>query len=97
MSLGTSNANESLHAVIWRRAPKAGFSYRKTVEMAVALGAAQLTKGAHVLVDATEAVIPQACSSTLCPYYVILLYSYWLSSMGPHEFKRCTRFYYLYC
>ena len=30
MSLGTSNANESLHSVIWRRAPKAVFSSRKT-------------------------------------------------------------------
>jgi len=30
MSLGTSNANESLHAVTWIRAPKAVFSSRKT-------------------------------------------------------------------
>ena len=63
MSLGTSNANESLHAVIWRRAPKAVYSSRKTVEIAVALGVTQFNKGAQVLVDATEAVIPQASSS----------------------------------
>ena len=35
MSLGTSNANESLHSVIWRRAPKTVFSSRKTVEIVV--------------------------------------------------------------
>ena len=63
MSLGTSNANESLHAVIWRRASKAVYSSRKTVEIAVALGIAQFNKGAQVLVDATEAVIPQVSSS----------------------------------
>ena len=39
------------------------YSSRKTVEIAVALGVTQFNKGAQVLVDATEAVIPQASSS----------------------------------
>ncbi len=60
MSLGMSNANESLHAVIWRRAPKAVFSSRKTVDIAVALEIVQFNKGAQMLIDATTAVVPQA-------------------------------------
>ena len=38
MSLGTSNANESPHSVIWQRAPKAVFTTRSTVELAAAFG-----------------------------------------------------------
>lgn len=64
MSLGTSNANESLHSVIWRRAPKAVFSTRKTVEIAVAMGIVQFNKGAQVLVDVTAAIVPQAGPSS---------------------------------
>ena len=63
MSLGTSNANESLHAVVWRRARKAVFSSRKTVEIAVAMGVVQFNKGSEMLVSATEAVAPQASGS----------------------------------
>ena len=64
MSLGTSNANESLHAVIWRRAPKAVYSSRKTVEIAVAMGVVQFNNGSDMLVKAAEAVAPQAGSSS---------------------------------
>ena len=64
MSLGTSNANESLHAVIWRRARKAVFSSRKTVEIAVAMGVVQFNVGSDMLMSASEAVAPQAASST---------------------------------
>ena len=60
MSLGTSNANESLHSVIWRRAPKTVFSSRKTVGIVVALGIVQFNIGAQMLIDATTAVVPQA-------------------------------------
>ena len=45
MSLGTSNANESLHSVIWRRASKAVFATRSTVEIAVAFGVVQFNCG----------------------------------------------------
>lgn len=60
MSLGTSNANESLHAAVWKRAPKATFSSRNTVEIAIALGITQFNKGAKAMVEAAEAVFPQA-------------------------------------
>ncbi|KAI0230495.1 hypothetical protein LSAT2_019165, partial [Lamellibrachia satsuma] len=60
MILGTSNANESLHSMIWRRAPKAVFSSRKIVEIAVAMGIVQFNKGAQIFIDATAAVVPQA-------------------------------------
>ena len=67
MTLGTSNANESLHAVIWRRAPKALYSSRKTVEIAVAMGVVQFNKGSDMLLKAVEAVAPQAGpGSQLC-------------------------------
>ena len=65
------------------------FPTKWMVEIAVTLSSAQFNKGAQVLVDATEAVIPQAGSSTLYLCYVILLYSCWLSSTGPHEFIIC--------
>ena len=64
MSLGTSNANESLHAVVWRRARKAVYSSRKTVEIAVAMGVVQFNVGSDMLISASEAVAPQAASST---------------------------------
>ena len=57
MSLGTSNANESLHSVIWRRASKAVFATRSTVEIAVAFGVVQFNCGGRVLLDASNAVI----------------------------------------
>ena len=63
MSLGTSNANESLHVVIWRRAPKAVYSSRK-LETAVAMGVVQFNKGSDMLLKAVEAVAPQAGSSS---------------------------------
>ena len=55
MSLGTSNANESLHAVVWRRT---------TVEIAVAMGVTQFNQGSEMLVSATQAVAPQAATSS---------------------------------
>ena len=64
MSLGTSNANESLHAVVWRRARKAVYSSRKTVEIAVAMGVVQFNVGSDMLITASEAVAPQASAST---------------------------------
>ena len=64
MSLGTSNANESLHAVIWRRARKAVYSSRKTVEIAVAMGVVQFNVGSDMLISTSEAVAPQAASSS---------------------------------
>ena len=56
--LGTSNANESLHSVVWRRAPKTVFTTRSTVEIAVALGVVQFNVGGRVLVDAANTVVP---------------------------------------
>ena len=64
MSFGTSNANESLHAVVWRRAHKAVFSSRTTVEIAVAMGVTQFNQGSEMLVSATQAVAPQAATSS---------------------------------
>ena len=67
MSLGTSNANESLHSVIWRRASKAVFATRSTVEIAVAFGVVQFNCGGRVLLDASNAVItlPESSSNQL--------------------------------
>ena len=67
MSLGTSNANESLHSLIWRRAPKAVFASRGTVEIACALGIVQFNRGGQVLVDAATAVLdlPESPNSQL--------------------------------
>ena len=72
MSLGTSNANESLHSVIWKRAPKTVFSSRKTVEIVV--GIVQFNKGAQMLVDATTAVIPQAGPSRQLSALAVKMY-----------------------
>ena len=49
MNLQTSNANESLHATVWRRAPKSKYCGKKTAEMAVALAVMQYNKGATAL------------------------------------------------
>ena len=63
LSVLNSNANEPLHSVVWKSAPNAVFSSRKTVEIAVAMGIIQFNKGAQVLLDATAAVVPQASPS----------------------------------
>ena len=67
MSLSTSNANESFHSIIWRRAPKAVFTSRGTVDIAVTLGVVQFNHGGQVLLDVTNAVIdlPESLSSLL--------------------------------
>ena len=54
--LQTSNANESLHATVWRRAPKSKYCGKKTAEMAVALAVMQYNKGATALVDAVDSL-----------------------------------------
>ena len=56
MKLQTSNANESLHATVWRRAPKSKYCGKKTAEMAVALAVMQYNKGATALVDAVDSL-----------------------------------------
>ena len=63
--LGTSNANESLHSVVWRRAPKTVFTTRSTVEIAVALGVVQFNCGGRVLVDAANSVVPGSSTDHL--------------------------------
>ena len=64
-TLGTSNANESLHAVVWRRASKSVFSTRGTVESAVALAVVQFNCGGRVLVEAADSVVPGSSSAPL--------------------------------
>ena len=64
-SLGTSNANESLHSLVWRRASKAVFSTRGTVEIAVALAVVQFNCGGRVLLDAATAVVPGLSNTQL--------------------------------
>lgn len=54
MQLRTSNPNESLHATVWKRAPKAKYCGRKTVETAAALAVMQYNKGGTGLADAVE-------------------------------------------
>ena len=56
MKLQTSNANESLHATVWRRAPKSKYCGKKTAEVAVALAVMQYNKGATALVDAVDSL-----------------------------------------
>ena len=63
--LGTSNANESLHSVVWRRALKTVFTTRSTVEIAVALGVVQFNVGGRVRVDAANSVVPGSSSDLL--------------------------------
>ena len=41
MKLQTSNANESLHSTVWKRAPKSKYCGKKTTEIAVALAVMQ--------------------------------------------------------
>ncbi|KAI0232739.1 hypothetical protein LSAT2_016950 [Lamellibrachia satsuma] len=45
----TSNVNESLHATVWKRAPKSKYCGKKTTEIAVALAVMQYSKGAGAL------------------------------------------------
>ena len=52
MKLQTSNVNECLHSLVWRRAPKAKYCGKKTIEIAVALAVLQFNKGASALADA---------------------------------------------
>ena len=52
MRLQTSNVNECLHSLVWRRAPKAKYCGKKSIEMAVALAVLQFNKGASALSDA---------------------------------------------
>ena len=52
MRLQTSNVNECLHSLVWRRAPKAKYCGKRTIEMAVALAVLQFNKGASALADA---------------------------------------------
>ena len=63
--LGTSNANESLHCVVWRRAPKTVFTTRSTVEIAVALRIVQLNCGGWVLLDGASSVVPGSSTDHL--------------------------------
>ena len=52
----TSNPTESLHATVWRRAPKSKHSGKKTAELAVALAVMQHNKVATALVDAVDSL-----------------------------------------
>ena len=52
MKLQTSNVNECLHSLVWRRAPKAKYCGKKTIEIAAALAVLQFNKGASALADA---------------------------------------------
>ena len=54
MKLHTPNASESLHATVWRRAPKSKHSGKKTAEMGIALAVMQHNKVATALVDAVD-------------------------------------------
>ena len=56
MKLQTSNANESLHSTIWRRAPKSKYCGKKTTEIAVALAVMSYNKGAGALSDAVSSL-----------------------------------------
>ena len=56
MKLQTSNANESLHSAIWRRAPKSKYCGKKTTEIAVALAVMSYNKGAGALSDAVSSL-----------------------------------------
>ena len=56
MKLQTSNANESLHSTVWKRAPKSKYCGKKTIEIAVALAVMQYNKGAGALVDAVSSL-----------------------------------------
>ena len=52
----TSNPTESLHATVWRRAPKSKHRGKKTAELAVALAVMQHNKVATALVDAIDSL-----------------------------------------
>ena len=56
MKLQTSNANESLRATVWRRAPKSKHSGKKTAEIATALAVMQHNKEATALVDTVDSL-----------------------------------------
>ena len=56
MKLVTSNANESLHSTVWRRAPKEKYCGKKTTEIAVALAVMSYNKGAGALSDAISSL-----------------------------------------
>ena len=56
MKLVTSNANESLHSTVWRRAPKAKYCGKKTTEIAVALAVMSYNKGPGALSDAISSL-----------------------------------------
>ena len=60
MSLQTSNANESLHSTVWKRAPKSKYCGKKTVDIAVAMAVMQFNKGADALLDAVDSLGLQA-------------------------------------
>ena len=56
IKLVTSNANESLHSKVWRRAPKAKYCGKKTTEIVVALAVMSYNKGAGALSDAISSL-----------------------------------------
>ena len=60
-NLQTSNANESLHSTVWKRAPKSKYCGKKTTEIAVALAVMQYNKGAGALADAVSSLGVSFC------------------------------------